>query len=299
MTECGRGRVIISHGSEHIVEDVNGVIRRCLARRNLGQVLCGDRVSWRSEDGVNYAIEEIERRDNVVARPNFKGKIRPLAANVDQMIVVQAVAPGLDLDLLDRYLVLAEHLGIQALVWVNKTDLLPNLATMKQRLAGFGRYRALGYTVLSGSTHSTRELDELRTALIGRTSILVGQSGVGKSSIVAALHPSQDVRIGALSRSSGLGRHTTTETTLYHLPGGGDLIDSPGIRRLRVGHLSEIDVAMSFREFRPYLGQCRFADCRHEREPGCRLRQAVEAGAVSQERLDSFHRIVESLRETG
>lgn len=281
------------------MEDARGTMHRCLARRSLGQVLCGDRVSWRSSGGDDAVIEEIEPRRNVIARPNFRGRIRPLAANVDQMIVVQAIAPGIDQDLLDRYLVLAEHLAVGPVVWLNKTDLLPDRPALDRLLNEFSRYRELGYPVLSGSARAARELEELRAVLPGKTSILVGQSGVGKSSLVAALHPSQDVRIGALSETSGLGRHTTTETTLYHLPGGGDLIDSPGIRTLRVGHLSEAEVAEGFREFAPYLGQCRFADCRHQSEPGCRLWRAVAEGRIHRERLDSFHRIVDSLREAG
>ena len=177
---------------------------------------------------------------------------------------------------------------MQALILLNKTDLLTDPAALEPLL---GVYRAIGYPVLHASAHAGG-LDELQAALAGHTTAFVGQSGVGKSSLISALLPhEQDIRIGELSHAVTKGRHTTTAARLYHLPAGGDLIDSPGIREFSLAHLDAARTAHGFVEFRPHLGRCRFRDCIHRNEPGCALREAVAAGTVSAARYASFLQI--------
>jgi ribosome biogenesis GTPase / thiamine phosphate phosphatase len=290
MSETRAGRIVISYGQEAIVE-ADGVLQSCRLRRSVGRPVCGDYVHWRASSASDGVIEKIDPRRNVVARPDYRAKLRPLAANVDLMVVVIATEPGFTRELIDRYLVLAASLQLAAALWVGKVDLLSE-ADHRRLEDTLGQYRTLGYPLLYGSAKTGAGLDALQQQLRERTSVLVGQSGVGKSSLVNKLLPDLDIRVGALSHASGLGRHTTTETTLYHLPGGGDLIDSPGIRTLRLGHLTPQQIEAGFIELRAYSGRCRFRDCRHVHEPGCALKAAAEEGAISMARLASFRAIV-------
>ena len=198
--------------------------------------------------------------------------------------------PAHDAFLIDRYLVAAELAGATPLVVINKSDLLdPRVADMPtDDLRG---YADIGYGILLMSARENTGIDKLAQALVNRTSILVGQSGVGKSSLIKRLLPERDIQIGRLSDASGQGRHTTTATTLYHLPQGGDLIDSPGVRDFRLGETTPADLARGFREFRPYLGLCRFQDCRHQSEPGCAVKAAMRKGMISERRLTSYTRL--------
>lgn len=289
MLEQGSGRVVVSYSQDCVVEDSAGALHRCLSRRSIGKPFCGDYVRFSVESGSNV-ISEILPRKNLLARPNYRDQLRPFAANVDLIGIVIAIQPPFERSLIDRYLALAEQLEIQPLIWLNKIDLAGD-----QREALLGRlaiYEQLGYPVLSGSTVSGDGILELEQQFRNKTGILVGQSGVGKSSLIQRLIPDIELRIGSLSTASGLGRHTTTETTLYHLPDGGDLIDSPGIRLLRLGHLSAEQIEHGFLELRPYKGACRFADCRHQQEPGCVVQAALQRGEIDPERLSSFHALL-------
>lgn len=214
----------------------------------------------------------------------------------DQILVVTAALPELSEALLDRYLVAAETVGITPHILLNKTDLLSPeaLAEVDKRLQ---TYRNIGYTVDQVSAHDGQGLDRLKQRLRDQCSIFVGQSGVGKSSLVNALHPAISARVGELNALRGEGRHTTTAARLYHFPEGGDLIDSPGIREFGLWHVSEQELAEGFREFREFLGSCKFRNCEHESEPGCALRAAVESGNINPLRLASFRKIRASLRE--
>jgi ribosome biogenesis GTPase len=290
MVDSELGRVVVSYSQDSIVEDAAGRLYRCVSRRSSGKVVCGDYVRWSETGAEAGVIESIEPRRNEVARPNYRNDLRPIAANVDVLIVVVAVRPPFERELIDRYLVLAEHLGVEARIWLNKIDLAG--PQREAYAADLAPYEALGYPVMLGSTKTGAGIAELQEALRGKTGILVGQSGVGKSSVASALLPDMELRVGALSHASGLGRHTTTETTLYHIPSGGELIDSPGIRTLRLSHLSPSQVQQGFRELRPYLDQCRFSDCRHRAEPGCAINAAQAEGAIGATRLASFRTIL-------
>ncbi|HHQ4923442.1 TPA: small ribosomal subunit biogenesis GTPase RsgA, partial [Aeromonas veronii] len=222
--------------------------------------------------------------------------VKPIAANIDQIIIVSAVMPEFSTNIVDRYLVAAEDVEIRPLIVLNKVDMLDDAARARIE-SQLETYRKLNYEVLLVSCESGEGLDELKAALTDKISIFVGQSGVGKSSLTNALMPGLGVLTGEISENSGLGQHTTTTARLYHFPSGGDLIDSPGIREFALWHLEADRITWCFVEFRDYLGGCKFRDCTHKDDPGCALRAAVDAGAISADRFHNYHRILETMQE--
>jgi ribosome biogenesis GTPase / thiamine phosphate phosphatase len=281
------GRVITRHGRNLIIEDPTGRLLPCLFRQNLGPLVCGDRILWQPAGPAQGVVTALEERRSLLIRPNHGGQERPLAANIDRMILVLAPQPPPQRYLLDQYLVSAELLGIEALICLNKTDLLdPDGMTAFDR--EFGDYPRIGYPLLKVSSRTQQGLLPLLQAVRGRTAILLGQSGVGKSSLAANLLPDREIQTGRLSAVTGKGCHTTSSTTLYHLPEGGELIDSPGVRSFRpsVGQLTDLE--QGFREFADYLGKCRFSNCAHRQEPGCALLEAVASGSLDPRRLENF-----------
>ncbi|MDI4639319.1 MULTISPECIES: small ribosomal subunit biogenesis GTPase RsgA [Halomonadaceae] len=297
------GRVIAHFGrSLDVAAGEDGTHTRCHLRANLESLVTGDRVIWRlGEEGSGVVVARRERA-NVLERPDARGLLKPVAANIDQILIVFAVEPAPHANLIDRYLVAAEATGIAPVLVLNKIDLLPDDGGELKAL--LDRYEALGYPVVEATTQRPDGLDALHARLTERTSVFVGQSGVGKSSLIDRLLPNEALRIGALSEDSRKGTHTTTTARLYRLPSpvaddGGELIDSPGIREFGLGHLSEDEVTQGFIEFRDHLGHCRFRDCRHRQEPGCALLAAVERGDIQAARFDSYRRILASLTSQG
>lgn len=274
------------------MEDQAGRLYRCLTLKRVGRPLCGDYVDWHPETDDTGVIDRIHPRHGVVARTAYNGRVQAIAANVDRMVVVSALEPPPDPELINRYLVLAHYLSVEPLLWLNKTDLGPERA--RQLLDSlFAGHRSRGVAVLAGSPHTGEGMEALRQALGTGTSVLVGLSGVGKSSLIKALLPDRELRIGDLSARSGLGRHTTTETTLYHLPEGGDLIDSPGIRALRLGNIPRGALQPAFPEIARVAADCRFHNCRHRNEPGCAVRAAVTRGEIEPGRLETLHHLLD------
>jgi len=290
------GLVIAHFGVQVDVEDGDGQICRCHLRANLPALVTGDRVVWRAGNQGQGVIVAQLPRSSELCRPDSRGQLKPVAANVDQIVIVFAPLPQPHANLIDRYLIAAEHAGIRPLLLLNKADLLDedNAAFIDSLLT---TYRQLDYPLLEVSAHEGAGMDQLRAALDDRISVFVGQSGVGKSSLVNSLLPGVDLKVGALSELTGKGTHTTTTARLFHFPEGGDLIDSPGIREFGLGHVSRDDVEAGFIEFRELLGRCRFRDCRHDREPGCALLQALEEGRIQPQRLASYRHIIASLPE--
>ncbi len=289
------GLVIASYGASLEVEAEDGKLIRCALRQNLPLIVVGDRVVWQAsqEGGIVTALQE---RRSLLARPDAHGNLKGLAANLDQIIVVAAPAPAYSTELIDQYLAAAELTGITPLLLFNKIDLIckENSNEVTQLLQ---RYRDIGYRVLTSSTKLNHGLDELTAQLKGHTNVFVGQSGVGKSSLSNALMPGLDIAVKTLSERSGLGQHTTSTSRLYHLPQGGEVIDSPGVREFRLWAMDENSLAEGFREFHPFLGHCKFRDCKHQQEPGCALKAAEKRGEISTVRLNNYHKIALQLQE--
>ncbi len=288
-----QGLVIANYGAFLDVEDEKGDIHRCVARKSAGNIICGDRVIWQPLDGGCVVERPLPRR-TLLARVDSRGRTRPIAANVDRIVIVSAPQPGIDEYLIDRFLVAAEHTGILPLLLVNKMDQLdgPAREALERRLS---LYREIGYRLIFSSVRQKEGLKALRAELRDRYSVFCGESGVGKSSLINALLPGARARVSALSHASGKGVHTTTTARLYHLPEGGAIIDSPGVREFGLGKLSAAEIARGFIEFRAYADQCRFRDCTHRNEPGCAVIAAARRGEISERRLRSYHRLLEQV----
>ena len=293
-----RGRIIAHLGKRLLVEDENGREHRCSARRNLPALACGDEVGWQQPDPRSCVIHELRPRRSLLARPDARGRQKIIAANLDQILIVCAPRPELNEGLLDRYLVAATLTGIEPVIVLNKIDLLDEaaLAAYHKRLAVYSK---LGYRVIHTSAHADAAFNSLLECLREKTSVLVGQSGVGKSSLLNRLLPGVEARVGEMSEATGKGRHTTTTARLYHLPESGDLIDSPGIREFGLWNVTPAQLARGFPEFADLQPHCRFRDCRHRNEPGCAVLDALREGRISPARHDSYLRILASLEENG
>ncbi|WP_437882649.1 small ribosomal subunit biogenesis GTPase RsgA [Pseudomonas sp. LRF_L74] len=295
------GLVIAHFGVQVEVEalegELAGQVQRCHLRANLPALVTGDRVVWRAGNQGNGVIVAQLPRTSELCRPDMRGQLKPVAGNVDLIVIVFAPLPHAHANLIDRYLIAAEHAGIQPLLLLNKADLIDedNARHLDPLL---DTYHQLGYPLLEVSAHKGTSMDELQARLDGHVSVFVGQSGVGKSSLVNSLLPGVDTRVGELSELTGKGTHTTTTARLFHFPAGGELIDSPGIREFGLGHVSRDDVEAGFIEFKDLLGTCRFRDCKHDREPGCALLMALEEGRIQPQRMASYRHIIASLPES-
>ncbi len=288
------GKVVARHGQNLAVADADGNIHHCLSRQNMGHLVCGDRVVWQATEPSNGVVTARLERSSVLARPDYSGRERPLAANITLLVIVVAPEPEPSEYLLDQYLVTAETIGVPALIAINKADLIQGEGgdRFNQRIRIYGD---IGYPIARISAHTKHGLDPMIERLRGETSILVGQSGVGKSSIINALLPDLDLQVGRLSEATRLGRHTTSASTCYTLPSGGELIDSPGVRSFRLLKISRSELENGFREFRPFLGHCQFNDCQHLQEPGCAIKRAVTEGKITQLRLDNFLHLADNM----
>lgn len=293
--------VIAHYGYQLDVERASdGQVFRCHLRTNLQPLVTGDRVVVRlPQDGNPSAngvvVAGCERR-SLLSRPDSRGLLRPIAANIDAMLVTFAPKPEPSPFLLDRYLVAADLHGIEPVMLFNKSDLLDD-SNRDDMEALLHMYRSIGYTVLTVSAVTGDGLQPLTDYLHNKTAVIVGQSGVGKSSLITNLLPGVTIATGELSEGTDKGKHTTTTARLYHLPQGGHLIDSPGIREFDLHHISSDDVLSHFVDLREYAYHCRFRDCRHQQEPGCALLAAEADGRVFPQRMASYRNIVASLAE--
>lgn len=281
------GRVVAAHGRHFLVDDGEGVVE-CVMRGKKGGVTCGDRVEYQLTHPGSGVIERIEPRANLLYRSDdLREKL--IAANVDLAVVVTAAVPCFREELLIRCLVACAAADIPALILLNKTD-LPQTAALAEHL---GAYRALGYELLAVS--ALGDLRELEARLAGHTSVLVGGSGMGKSSLLNRLVPGADAVTGEISQALDAGRHTTTHARLYRLPSGGEVIDSPGMQEFGLRHLNAAALMAAFPEIQARLGECRFYNCRHLGEPGCAVRAAVESGAMMPMRYKVYQSLLGQL----
>ena len=266
------GRVVSAHGRSFVVGTSQGTLR-CAVRGRRADIVCGDRVEVRATGGGTGVIETLTPRENLLSRADaFHHKA--IASNIDLLLVVTAAEPEFSLDLVQRCLLAAEVQDIAALILVNKAD-LPQHGAALARLAPLA---AIGYEVLGVSAHG--DLSALRRRLAGRTTLMVGQSGMGKSSLLNTLVPDAAARVADISSALNSGRHTTTHTALHALDAHSWLIDSPGLQEFALAQHSLSELEHAFPDFRPYLGQCRFRNCRHRSEPGCALVAAEAAGRL-------------------
>ena len=289
------GTVITHHGRELIVRSNAGETFNCQLRQNLGTIVCGDHVvceyvdpDSRPRTAVVIALAE---RGNLLQKSGFGGKAKAVAANIDQVGIVCSLVPPPNTYLIDRYLVAAENLPARPIIVINKIDLLDEQGEYLVNDIN-SIYETIGYRVLETSATQITGIDELQATLANSTSILVGLSGVGKSSLVKDLLPDIDIRIGEISEASKEGRHTTTVSTLYALPTGGNLIDSPGVRDFSPVNLDREQILNGFIELKPYRGKCKFANCSHTNEPGCAITEALENGEINLQRVNSFRKML-------
>jgi ribosome biogenesis GTPase len=254
-------------------------------------VAIGDRVRYvDAGDGSGMIVEVLPRRNRLTRRAaGSKPLEQVIVANVDQVVTIMAAArPAPKWELLDRYLSAAADLGIPALILITKLDLV-DAGTLA---AEAETYRSIGYPVLLTSAVSGEGIDAFRRALAGHLSVLIGLSGVGKTTLLNIVQPGLGLRVGEVSRATNKGKHTTTNLEMFPLDGGGHLVDTPGMREFGLWDVRGDDLAATFLEMRPYLGRCRFgAGCAHEREPGCAIKNAVAAGHIAERRYQSYLRM--------
>jgi ribosome biogenesis GTPase len=285
MSKVTHGQVVAAFGRHFDVETTEGIIS-CVTRGKKGGIACGDRLQIERTGPAQGVIKSIDPRSSLLFRSDeFKEKI--IAANVTQIIVVVAAEPAFYEDLVSRCLIAAEAASLKIVIVLNKCDL--EQAT-RAALAQLQLYRDLGYPLITLS--AKQDISPLRPYLQGETSVLVGQSGMGKSSIINALLPAAQAHTREISQALNSGKHTTTHARLYHLDEDSHIIDSPGLQEFGLAHVNEMDIAHAFVEFRPYLGHCRFSNCRHLVEPGCAILEAAAADKIDRRRLGTFHKLV-------
>lgn len=293
MNAILHGRIFAAFGRQYLARLDDGSEIACLTRGKKSEVVCGDEVEIKrtgdasSVDGSGSqgVIERILPRRSLLHRSDaYREKY--IAANVTQIIVVVAIEPGFSDELLARCLIAAFDQNLDVLIVLNKCDLPAPNNTAQRQLAP---YRAIGYRVLELS--AKQDVTALRPYLKGHTSVLVGQSGMGKSTLINALLPEAHAATREISTALDSGKHTTTHARLYPLDESSWLIDCPGVQAFGLHHLTLGDIEQGFTEFAQYLGQCRFRDCHHLHEPGCALREAVAAGKIDARRLELFHQI--------
>ncbi len=281
-----RGLVVAAYGRRFLVECADGITRDCVTRGKRTDYACGDDVAIAVQNETQGVINDCAPRQSLLYRSD-QWKQKLIAANVTQVVMVVAPVPSFDLNVLDCCLAAAGHAGIKALIVLNKAE-LPEAAVSEKVLAP---YAELGYPLLKLVARDN--IDPLRPCLDGERSVLVGESGMGKSTILNQLIPQAAAQTREVSASLGTGKHTTTHARLHHLDARSALIDTPGVQAFGVHHLGVSDLASAFIEFRPLVNQCRFRDCKHLSEPGCAIAAAEAAGTINARRLASYRRLAE------
>ena len=292
------GRIISHFGKQLDVEvlNANGSPRtvRCHQRANLPDLVTGDLVVWDQENDESGVIVAVNERQNLFARPDAAGNLKPVAANIDIVLIVFAVMPEPFMNLIDRYLVAVNNLGLEPLLVFNKIDLL-NEQNSVEFNSILSIYEELGYPVQRVSALTGRGIAKLEEALSVKTTVFVGQSGVGKSSLVNRLGLAEMTDVGDLSQKKYKGTHKTTTARLFHLRNC-DVIDSPGIREFHLGHITQTELLSGFRELNELAGNCKFRDCSHQTEPGCAIQEALIAGNIFPQRLENYFKILKMMK---
>ncbi len=281
--------LIIRRFSRHaIVESNDGSRTHCSIRPTIDSLVAGDRVVWQTEGERQGVVVSRYPRESVLGRPDKQGQVKPVAANISQVMIVAAPKPEISWPLLDSYLVMTEYLKLRVCIVLNKTD-LPCEQLRSQLLQ---QYEPLGYSILFTHHGDKKSCKLLENILDNQTSVFVGQSGVGKSSLISQILPHEsNIQTAAISEHGNLGKHTTSSSCLYHLPTGGAIIDSPGIRELGLWHMPAHQIAKGYREFKPYLSQCKFRNCNHRDTIGCEIIAAVKNNLIARNRYENYVKI--------
>ena len=280
-----QGQVIAAFGRQYLVRLDDGSDISCLTRGKKSEVVCGDGVEIMRTGEGQAVIERISPRSSLLHRSDaYREKL--IAANVTQIIIVVAADPSFSDELLARCLVAAYEQKLDVLIVLNKCDLLDAAAAARKRLI---TYTTIGYRVLE--LCAKQNISPLVPYLSGHTSVLVGQSGMGKSTLINSLLPDAQAATREISTALDSGKHTTTHARLYRIDDNSGLIDCPGVQAFGLHHLSFGEIEQGFVEFATYLGQCRFHDCHHGHEPGCALRNAVAEGKIAARRLALLQQI--------
>ena len=282
--------LVIKRFSRHaLIEDTSGTRIQCSIRPSLDTLVAGDRVVWQAAEHGHGVVVSRYPRQSVLGRPDKRSQLRPVAANITQVLIVVAPKPDISWPLLDSYLVMTDYLNLRACIVLNKTDLASD--TLRDEL--LTHYSALDYSILFTGRDQNIGYEQLQDTLNHQTSVFVGQSGVGKSSLIAHVLPEESakIQIADISVKSELGCHTTSNSCFYHLPGGGALIDSPGVREFGLWHMPATEIAKCFREFKPFLSECKYRNCNHRDTPGCALIEAVKNKTITRHRYESYVRI--------
>jgi ribosome biogenesis GTPase len=279
-----QGIVITRYGQRQLVEDENGRVFQSVSRQNIGFSVAGDKVLFQKTKHDDAIVTAIYPRDNELKRQD-----KLIAANIDQLWLVVAIEPHYEFELIDRYLIMAENSNLPIGIIVNKIELSSNKSKTEN---DFLNYQSLGYDVHFLSVKKQINLDFFKEQLINKSHIFLGQSGVGKSSLINSLIPDLQLRVNEISSKSKLGKHTTTNTTIYHIPSGGDLIDSPGVREFQLDSLTELEIKSGFKEFRALSDACRFRDCKHINEPNCAVKESLDQGKINPNRYQSYLNIL-------
>ena len=279
-----QGIVITRYGQRQLVEDENGRVFQSVSRQNIGFSVAGDKILFQKTKHDDAIVTAIYPRDNELKRQD-----KLIAANIDQLWLFVAIEPHYEFELIDRYLIMAENSNLPIGIIVNKIELSSNKSKTEN---DFLNYQSLGYDVHFLSVKKQINLDFFKEQLINKSHIFLGQSGVGKSSLINSLIPDLQLRVNEISSKSKLGKHTTTNTTIYHIPSGGDLIDSPGVREFQLDSLTELEIKSGFKEFRALSDACRFRDCRHINEPNCAVKESLNQCKINPNRYQSYLNIM-------
>ena len=305
---AGNGTVVAVFGRRYEIETDPGEHLDCVSRGKKHNAACGDRVVCAVTGPGQGVIDQVLARRNYLERSDAY-KQKGIAANVDQVLVLAAVEPRASEEFISRVLLIAHAAGVPALIALNKTDLAgsvdhPGSGAKDSARARLAMFEAAGYEVIEmkakprDGTAATAQ-EALLERVSGRCTVLVGQSGMGKSSLINALVPNAAAVIGELSAALKSGKHTTTFSRLYRIDAGSTIIDCPGMQEVGIHHLRHADLEAGFPEFAPYLGNCRFANCRHLHEPDCPIRAAAADGAINRERLALFQKLLAETAGSG
>lgn len=301
LSPITNGTVLSRYGKQADVEnDTTHIVYRCFMRRTIDSITTGDKVLFRIDeqhgDGHTGLVETIKPRTSLLSRPDFYDGLKPIVANVSRILIVSAKEPEFSTNILDRYLIACEQAKITPIIIINKSDLF-DVNELEDIQKTLKVYENIGYKTLIVNTKNKQGMEELLQLISKETTVLVGQSGVGKSSLLNTLMPQAEAETNIISLNSKLGQHTTTNTKLYHLPQGGIIIDSPGVREFALWHLTTEEVTQSYKEFSPFLGTCKFRDCNHLTDPGCAIIQALKNGDIAEFRYNNYHRIIVSMTQ--